>query len=285
MFASLIGNSATSDKCSRRIGTFRLLLVWMCWLCSSQVGAETRLEKVPFEVDGRPAFVIEAIKPAEGKPWVWYAPTLGANLPGEGHRWYFDRLLDSGISVAGVDLGEVRGSPASNMRFLAFHREMVRRGYSSKPILLGQSRGGLMMLSFATEHPEKLCAFVGIYPVCNLTSWPLKNSKAATLADFALPESELVDNLAKFNPIDKLQGLAQHHVPMFAVHGDSDTVVPLEENSGKLKQRYSAAGGSMTVKVIRGEGHKVSPSFFECEELVNFIRQVSLVHKSTETQP
>ena len=32
-----------------------------------------------------------------------------------------------------------------------------------------------------------------------------------------------------------------------------------------------AGGGSNTVKLIPGEGHKVSPSFFECQELVDFI--------------
>lgn len=233
--------------------------------------AEKPLEKVPFELDGRPAFIIAAPQPANGKPWVWYAPTLGANLPGSGHQWYFERFIQAGISIAGCDLGEVRGSPASIEKFNAFHREMVQRGYSPKPILLGQSRGGLMMLSFAARHPEKLIAFVGIYPVCNLSSWPIKNSKPATLADFGMSETELTANLSRYNPVDNLQGLMDHQVPLFAVHGDSDVVVPYNENSGLLKSRYEAGGGKMTVKVISGEGHKVSPSFFECQELVDFV--------------
>ena len=192
-------------------------------------------------------------------------------MPGAGHAWYFERFLKAGISIAGIDLGEVRGSPGSTEQFDLFHAEMVKRGYSARPILLGQSRGGLMMLSFAMRHPDKLTAFVGIYPVCNLASWPMKNSKAAVLADYALPEAEITEQLVRFNPVDNLQGLLASKVPMFIVHGDNDVVVPLNDNSGMLKQRYEAGAGVITMKIIPGEGHKVSPSFFECQELADFV--------------
>ncbi len=229
------------------------------------------LNKAPFDCNGNKAFIIAAQEPAKGKPWVWYAPTLGAGLPGAGHAWYFEQFLKAGISIAGIDLGEVRGSPASTEKFDAFHAEMVRRGYSAKPILLGQSRGGFMMLCFAMRHPDKVKAFAGIYPVCNLASWPMKNSKAAVLTDYGLPEAELTANLSHFNPVDNLQGLLSNKVPIFTVHGDNDVVVPLDDNSGLLKQRYETGGGKITVKVIPGEGHKVSPSFFNCQELADFV--------------
>jgi pimeloyl-ACP methyl ester carboxylesterase len=245
--------------------------------------AAANLTKVPVLDVGHPAFVISAPQPAHGNPWVWYAPTLGDHLPGEGHRWYFERFLDAGISIAGVDLGEVRGSPKSNSQFLAFHAEMVRRGYSSQPVLLGQSRGGLMMLSFAASYPDKLSGWAGIYPVCNLTSWPLKNSKSATLADYAMTESELLERLPELNPVDRLEGLLRQRVPLFAVHGDQDGVVPLEENSGLVQRRYTAAGGRFELKTIAGEGHKVSSSFFECQELVDFVTSLAL--QPTATRP
>lgn len=223
-----------------------------------------------FEIDGHKAFVFPAPQPAPGRPWVWYAPTLnGVSLVQR--KLYFDSFMRAGIGIAGFDLGEVRGSPASTEKFTRFYEATVTRGWSPKPILLGQSRGGLMMLAWATRHPENVRAFVGIYPVCNLASWPLKNSKAATLADFALPEAELVARLSEFNPVDHLQGLVANKVPMFVVHGDSDVVVPYDDNTRILQERYEAGGGSINVKVIPGEGHKVSPSFFECQELVDFV--------------
>ena len=253
--------------------TRRLLLVVL--LTSSALPSLAQ-EKPPrvavetFEIGGSKAFLYTAPKPASGKPWLWYAPTLkGVSLAGR--KLYFDTFMQAGISVAGFDLGEVRGSPASTAKFTSFYEEMVKRGFSSKPILLGQSRGGMMTLSWAMRHPDKVQAWVGIYPVCNLASWPLKNSKEATLADFAMPEADLVSKLKEFNPVDNLQGLLANKVPMFAVHGDSDVVVPYDDNTRLLKERYEAGGGKITVKVIPGEGHKVSPSFFECQELVDFV--------------
>jgi pimeloyl-ACP methyl ester carboxylesterase len=222
-----------------------------------------------FEIDGHKAFLYAAPKKAEGKPWGWYAPTLnGVSLAGR--KVYFETFLNAGISIAGFDLGEVRGSPASTDKFTRFYEEMVDRGWSAKPILLGQSRGGLMMLAWATRHPDKTRAFVGIYPVCNLANWPMKNLPV-TLADYNLPEAEFRARLGEFNPLDNLKELAAHKVPIFVVHGDSDAAVPYDENTKVLKERYEALGGPITVKLIAGEGHKATPAFFECRELVEFV--------------
>jgi dipeptidyl aminopeptidase/acylaminoacyl peptidase len=71
--------------------------------------------------------------------------------------------------------------------------------------------------------------------------------------------------------VNNLQGLLKNRVPMFVVHGDSDASVPYDENTRLLKERYEAGGGSITVKLIPGEGHKATPAFFECQELVDFV--------------
>ncbi|MEZ5384967.1 MAG: prolyl oligopeptidase family serine peptidase [Prosthecobacter sp.] len=223
-----------------------------------------------FEIDGGKAFLYAAPKPAKGKPWLWYAPTLkGISLVGR--KMYYEAFMRAGISIAGFDIGEVRGAPASSAKFTLFYDAMVKRGFSSKPILLGQSRGGMMTLAWAFRNPDKVKAWVGIYPVCNLASWPLTRSEALTLKDFNMTKEELVNRLKEFNPIDNLQGLLASKVPMFSVHGDSDTVVPYDLNTKLLKERYEVGGGSIQVKVIPGEGHKVGPSFFECRELVDFV--------------
>lgn len=240
-------------------------------LVTPAIPAQDALPKVAekFEVNGHTAFVYAAPKPAAGKPWVWYAPTLGG-LSLASRKMYFEGFLNAGISLAGFDLGEVRGSPASTEQFTLFYNEMVKRGWSPKPILLGQSRGGLMMLAWATRHPDKLRAFVGIYPVLSLTQWPMKNM-ATVLADYKLTEEEFKAKLKELNPIDNLKGLLEHKVPIFVVHGDSDLLVTYDDNTKVLKDRYEAGGGPITVKVIPGEGHKVTPSFFECKELLEFV--------------
>lgn len=241
-------------------------------LVSLSLSAQDTLPKTAekFEINGGTAFLYTAPKPADGKPWLWYAPTLkGVSIVGR--KMYFDAWMKAGISIAGFDIGEVRGAPTSTAKFSEFYEAMVKRGFSPKPILLGQSRGGMMTLAWAFRNPDKIKAWVGIYPVCNLASWPLKNSKPQTLADFAMPEADLVAKLKEFNPIDNLQGLLANKVPMFAVHGDTDVVVPYDDNTKLLKERYEAGGGSFSVKIIPGEGHKVTPSFFECTELRDFV--------------
>jgi acetyl esterase/lipase len=224
-----------------------------------------------FELEGRKAYLYAPATAAPGKPWIWYAPTINGTVIIAGHKMYMDAFLDAGLAVAGYDLGEVRGAPGSTEKFTRLYDAMVQRGYSQQVILLGQSRGGMMTLAWAMRHPEKVKAWAGIYPVCNLTSWSLKHSKQETLADFGLPEAELLARLNEFNPPENLAGLAKRKVPFFAVHGDRDGPVPLADNTQLLQQRYEALGGSCKVKIVPGRGHEVSPYFFECRELIDFI--------------
>lgn len=223
-----------------------------------------------FEVNGRQAFVMTSEQQAEGAPWVWYAPTL-ENLPDGSHAFYFEPLLKQGVAVAGYDLGEVRGAPKSSQQFSEFYDAMVEKGYSTKPVLLGQSRGGLMMLCWAFRNPDKVQAFAGIYPVCSLTSWPLRHTKAAVLADYGISEAGLLNQLEVFNPHKNLGGLAKNGVPLFIVHGDSDKAVPYSENGALIQEAYEKAGGAIEVKIIPGEGHNMSPKFFKSPDLLEFL--------------
>jgi hypothetical protein len=249
----------------------RIISVLVLSVLATAAHADERLPKSAetFEINGHKAFLYAAPKPAKDKPWMWYAPTLkGVSIVQR--KAYFESFLHGGISIAGFDLGEVRGSPASTAQFTLFYDEMVKRGWSTKPILLGQSRGGLMMLAWAVRNPKQTGAFVGIYPVCNLANWPMKNLPV-TLADYNLTEAELRARMSEFNPLDHLDGLLASKVPMFVVHGDADRTVPYDQNTGLLKERYEAGGGAITVKLIPGEGHAVSPSYFECGELIDFV--------------
>lgn len=224
-----------------------------------------------FAVAGRTAFVIpprEDARAPSPTPWVWYAPIL-PKLPGEEERWMFERFTAAGIAIAGIDVGESYGSPEGRRLYTAFHDELTRRrGFSPKPVLLGRSRGGLMTLSWAAEHPDRVAGFAGIYPVCNLSSYP-GIAKAAPA--YGLTAEALQSRLAEYNPIDRLAGLARARVPLFAIHGDVDRVVPLEANSGELERRYRSLGGPMTLQVPAGQGHNMWPGFFQCPELVDFV--------------
>lgn len=223
-----------------------------------------------FRVEGRTAFVIPPTKTsADGKtPWVWYAPTL-PNLPGTEERWMFERFTKAGIATAGIDVGESYGSPDGRKLFSAFHRELTeKRGFASKPVLLGRSRGGLMTLGWAVENADKVGGFVGIYPVCNIASYPGVPQASGA---YRMKPEELAAQLTEHNPIDRLAALAKAKVPLFAIHGDVDKVVPLEANSGQVRTRYQALGGEMQLVIPSGQGHNMWPGFFQCQELVDFV--------------
>ncbi len=223
-----------------------------------------------FQVEGRTAFVIPPHKKSsdDSTPWVWYAPTL-TNLPGTEERWMFERFTKAGIAIAGIDVGESYGSPDGRQLFSAFHRELTeKRGFSRKPVLLGRSRGGLMTLGWAVENSDKVGGFAGIYPVCNVDSYPgLPQASGA----YRLKPDELAAQLANHNPIDRLAALAKAQVPLFAIHGDIDKVVPIETNSGEVRKRYEALGGEMQLIIPAGQGHNMWSGFFQCQELVDFV--------------
>ena len=81
------------------------------------------------------------------------------------------------------------------------------------------------------------------------------------------------EQLSQHNPIDRLAPLAAAKIPLFAIHGDSDKLVPLDKNSQIVKDRYSELGGSMELVIPQGQGHNMWQGFFECQDLVDFVKR------------
>ncbi|HJN19254.1 MAG TPA: prolyl oligopeptidase family serine peptidase, partial [Armatimonadota bacterium] len=107
-----------------------------------------------------------------------------------------------------------------------------------------------------------------IYTVCDIRSYP---GIAAAAPAYAMTEKELTDSLAEHNPIDRLAPLAKAGVPIFHIHGDSDTVVPIEENSQVVHARYTALGGEMELVIVPGKGHAEIPEFFQNDAMLKFL--------------
>ncbi|MBC8290611.1 MAG: hypothetical protein H8E37_09865, partial [Planctomycetes bacterium] len=181
----------------------------------------------------------------------------------------FDRLHVAGIAIAGVDVGESYGSPEGRAVYEALYEELTqRRGYGTKPVLLARSRGGLMLYSWAVEHPGSVAGVAGIYPVCNIASYP---GVARAAPAYGMTAKQLEEKLAEHNPIDRLKTLAAARVPIFHLQGDSDRVVPHEKNSGLLAERYKAFGGPVKVELIKGQGHNMWPGWFNSQRLTDFM--------------
>ncbi len=221
-----------------------------------------------FKFNGCEAFAILPSGAKADTPWVWYAPTL-RGLPGKAEVWMFQRFLDAGIAIAGIDVGESYGSPQGREIYSDFYNYLVlTRNFSKKPCLLARSRGGLMLYSWAVENPQSIAGIAGIYPVCNIASYP---GIVRACAAYGLTADQLKSDLKNYNPIDRLGPLAKANVPIFHIHGDEDKVVPLKENSAMLAERYVELGGTMTLEVVEGQGHNMWSGWFQSEELVEFV--------------
>ncbi|MEM6689759.1 MAG: sulfatase-like hydrolase/transferase [Planctomycetota bacterium] len=238
-----------------------------------------------FSVNGHQAFVMTPqTKPAGSpKPWVFYAPTL-PRYPDKAEAWMHQRLLDAGIAIAGVDVGEAYGSPDSIKTFEGLHSAMVERGYSSKPVVLGRSRGGLWAARLAIEHPEWVAGIGGIYPVFDCLSYP--GVKKAADA-YGVEQDLLQASESSLNPLTRLHEIANAKIPIYIIHGDDDKVVPLEENSVKLLSAYTTKGidSLVTLNIAKGQGHSFWEGFFHCEPLLDFLIDQATNAAKSEVNP
>lgn len=256
--------------------TFFSILSLAFLLCGSHVAAQTAAtssKKLPvpgesFQIDGHEAFVILPPEHQANRPWVWYAPTL-PGLPSTAEVWMFERFLAEGIAIAGIDVGESYGSPEGSAAYSLLYEHLVQtRDFGPRPVLLARSRGGLMLYNWAAQNAHRVAGIAGIYPVCNLASYP---GLARAAPAYKLTEEQLAEDIKQYNPMDRLETLAASRVPIFHLHGDSDTIVPLEANSAIIAERYAALGGDMTLEIAKGQGHNMWSGWFQSQKLVDFV--------------
>jgi pimeloyl-ACP methyl ester carboxylesterase len=75
--------------------------------------------------------------------------------------------------------------------------------------------------------------------------------------------------------VGNIAPLAEHNVPILHVYGDADEVVPWEENTGVVAERYKALGGSVELISKPGVGHH--PHGLDAPSpIVDFIMQHTL---------
>jgi pimeloyl-ACP methyl ester carboxylesterase len=228
--------------------------------------------KIRFEVDGRDAFLIEPAKPARGNPWIWRTEFFG-------HEPQADiALLNHGFYVAYVDIQNQYGSPIAMDAMDAFYAHVIdKHGLSAKTVLEGFSRGGLYTFNWAARNPDKVACIYNDAPVCDFTSWPGPKGRGKhspfdwerlkKAYGFAGDDQAIKSPL---NPVNQLEPLAKAKIPLLHVCGAADDVVPIEENSLVVRDRYTALGGSITL-ISKPHCNHHPHSLKDPTRIVNFV--------------
>ncbi|MDV6034684.1 MAG: alpha/beta hydrolase [Phycisphaera sp. RhM] len=214
-----------------------------------------------FQHNERKCIIVAPKTPAPGNPWIWRARFFG-------HEPQLDvALLKRGFHVAYVDVAGLFGAPRAVQIWDDFYAHVTTTyQFHPEPVLEGMSRGGLIIFNWAKANPDKVRCIYGDAPVCDIKSWPGGKGKGAgspsewkrCLNAYGLTEAEAMDSQSPkshCNPIDGLGPLAAADVPILCVVGDADVVVPVDENTAILAQRYRDLGGPIEVIHKPGVGH------------------------------
>ncbi len=214
-------------------------------------------ERHDFTVDGCNAIVVLPKTPASGNPWIWRAEFF------DHHPEVDLGLVAKGFHLVFIDVGNTFGCPKAMAHWDVFYDRLVKEfGLSKKPVLEGLSRGGLYVYNWGEANPDKVSCIFGDNPVCDFKSWPGGKGKGPGSPD---DWKKLLQNYGFVseaealaypkNPLNNLKSLADAKIPLIHIAGDADEVVPFEENTVILKERYEKLGGNMTLIVKKGFKH------------------------------
>ena len=220
-----------------------------------------------FDFEGRESIIVAPKKAATGTPWIWRAMFFN-------HEPQTDiALLEHGYHVAYIEVTHLYGGPRAIQYWNDFYDYLTRiHNFNKKTNLEGLSRAGLIVFNWAAKNPDRVASIYVDAPVCDIRSWPGKKSP---LWNDCLTELRLTEEEAfrfKGNPIDNLEPIAKAGIPIVSVCGDSDVVVPYEENTAIVEKRYKELGGKILVILKPGVGHHPH-SLKDPTPIVDFILQ------------
>ena len=251
-----------------------LFLICLCFVQISTI-AQTEKEKssshesewkgfkrLEFDFENTTATITFPKELKDNNPWVWRAhfPSFHAETD--------SILVSEGYVVAFVNTNNRFGSPGAMKIWDKFYTFVIEKyNLKSKVALFGISRGGLYVYNWAKKNPEKVACIYAEAPVCDFKSWPgglgegqyEKNTWENLKKEYGFKNDEEAKAYSN-NPIDNLESLAKHKVPILHMIGLNDKIVVPEENTFVLVDRYLKLGGPATIipctlKPQKAKGH------------------------------
>lgn len=213
-------------------------------------------KKQVFYYEGFEVTVVVPNEIAKGRPWVWRTEFFGA-FP------FADlAMLENGWHIVHIGISNLFGAQLAVDIMERFNKFIINRlELSDKAALFGFSRGGLYAISYAALHSQSVLALYLDAPVVDISSWPggmgigigskwdwERAQKAYSLSD--CPREEYIKLCSML-----LEKLYSVKIPTIMVAGDSDEVVPFEENGEVLLQAYENNKIPVTFIIKKGVGH------------------------------
>ena len=206
------------------------------------------MRKEEFEYNGYKATVL--IPDNFNGKWVWKTEFFYAFDQAE------QQLFSMGYARVYYEISDMYGSNRAIRLMHLFHLYLIEKyGFKNRPYLFGFSRGGLYAYNYALYYPEYVEKIYLDAPVLNLKSWPPRGTEehSGLLTEYFLNE-ETFEKYA-FSPIDRLKEFVKNNLPVMIVAGDSDEIVPHQENSEIMVNYYREHGLKIEYILKHGCGH------------------------------
>lgn len=247
------------------IGSF----FFCCAVATDPVFSDYKMKAYVFE--GHQAKIVFPKKKHPNNYWIWRARFWGSEPQVD------KALLEKGFHLVYIDVANLFGNDKAVNLWNKFYDHCVQTyGLNKKVVLEGFSRGGLMVYNWAAVNTDKVFSIYADAPVCDIKSWPggLFNGEGNPNAWELCLKAYNLDTISVKNfkhiPLNNCVAVARAGIPVIHVYGDADRVVPFEENTQLLAERFEQENG--IIKLIRKEGVGHHPhSLKDPEPIVNFI--------------
>lgn len=211
-------------------------------------------QRLDFEFEGHSAILVLPKEPTKDKRWLFKTEYFGA-FPN-----FEIEMLAKGYYLAHVKNTTrwcLEEDTQRQIRFAEFlHTEF---GLHKKFVTVGMSCGGMQAIYLSAAAPERIALCYIDAPVTNFLSCPFGvgvgdgSNYQEFIENRGITLSELINY--RNHPIDVVPKMIESKVPVFLICGDSDRVVPYEENGAHLYRMYKEAGAAIELILKPGCDH------------------------------